>query len=89
MTEAEVTNLFTYHTPTGGQPERYEKIREKARQMAMVILENTPGCPDQTVAIRKLRETVMTANASIALEGGVPATSGPQGQMPDERRASA
>jgi len=57
-----------YHAPHGDQPERYELIRSKARELAIVIIENTPSSADQTAAIRKLRECVMTANASIALE---------------------
>ena len=64
-----IEELFTYHKPTEGQPEKYQKIRDKAKELAHVIVDNTPACADQTAAIRKLREAVMTANASIALEG--------------------
>lgn len=63
-----IDQLFTYHAPKGDQPERYERIRNAAKEFAKVVLECTPECPDQTVAIRKIREAVMTANASIALE---------------------
>ena len=65
----DVDELFTYHKPTGDQPERYEAIREAAKTFARVLLDNTPPSADQTAAIRKLRESVMTANASIALGG--------------------
>lgn len=58
---------FTYHKPFGDQPERYVKIRDKAKELALLIAELTPSCPDQTVAIRKVREAVMTANAAIAI----------------------
>lgn len=68
MTKENIDNIFSYHAPTGDQPERYNAIREKAREMAHVIVDNTPESADQTAAIRKLRECVMTANASIALE---------------------
>ncbi len=67
----DIEGIFTYHKPTEGQPEKYQKIREVAKIMAHVIVENTPACADQTAAIRKLREAVMTANASIALGGTV------------------
>ena len=63
-----LTSLFTFHPPTGDQPERYVAIRAAADVFARVILENCPGCADRAAAIRKVRETVMTANASIALE---------------------
>lgn len=69
-------DLFTYHPPTGDQPERYEAIRVKAKELAGLILEMTPGCADQSAALRKVREAVMTANAAIALE---PAEEGGEG----------
>jgi hypothetical protein len=65
-----IENLFTYHAPTGDQPERYVRIREKAKELALVIHEACPECPDRTAAMRHLREAVMTANASIATQGG-------------------
>jgi hypothetical protein len=68
MDKAQIDDIFSYHAPTGDQPERYDAIRSKARELAHVIIENTPSSADQTAAIRKLRECVMTANASIALE---------------------
>lgn len=66
MTEKDLVNLFTYHPPKGDQAERYQKIRDAAHSFAKVIVSETPPSADQTAAIRKLRETVMTANAAIA-----------------------
>jgi hypothetical protein len=68
MPEIDIDVLFSYHPPTPDQIPRYEAIRAKAKEMARVILDNTRPSADQTASIRKLRETVMTANASIALE---------------------
>lgn len=68
-TKDQVESLFTYHAPRGDQPARYERIRASAKILALVILDSTPACADQSAAIRKLRECVMTANAAIALEG--------------------
>lgn len=64
-----IDDLFTYHGPTGDQPARYDAIRTKAKELAHVIVDQTPPSADQTAAIRKLRECVMTANAAIALKG--------------------
>lgn len=64
-------NIFKYHAPKGDDPARYEAIREAGKAFAQAIIDNTPKCADQTAAIRKVREAVMTANASIALEGTV------------------
>lgn len=68
MTEAEIQNVFSYHAPKPGQPERYEAIRAAAAMLARSIVTNCPPSADRTAAIRKVREAVMTANASIALE---------------------
>lgn len=64
-----IEELFTYHSPDAEQQIRYETIRDAAKHLALVILKNTPRGADQTAAIRKLREAVMTANAAIALRG--------------------
>jgi hypothetical protein len=70
VTKEDLENWFSYHAPqNGSEIEKYTKIRDKAKEFAQVLLENTPSCPDQTVAIRKIREAVMTANASIACGG--------------------
>lgn len=66
MSSEELNNLFTYHSPKGDQVDRYSKIRYAARILAETIIENTPKSADQTAAIRKVREAMMTANAAIA-----------------------
>lgn len=65
----DLDHVFSYHEPTEDQLPKYEKLRKAAKQFAKVILETTPPCADQTAALRKIREAVMTANASIALNG--------------------
>lgn len=69
VSHEDLQNWFTYHTPTGDQLPRYDNLRNAALAFARVILENTPSCADQSAAIRKVREAVMTANASIACGG--------------------
>lgn len=64
-----IDDIFSYHPPTPDQREQYERIREGARQFARILIENTPASADQTTAVRKLREVVMIANASVALDG--------------------
>lgn len=64
--QKDIDNWFTYHPPTGNQPERYERIRHAAKALAEIISECCPESADRTAAFRKLRETVMTANLSIA-----------------------
>ena len=69
FTESLQDSIFDYHQPQFGQHEKYQALRDAAKAFARAIRANTPECPDQTAAIRKVREALMTANASIALEG--------------------
>ncbi len=64
--KSDLFNWFSYHAPMPGQNQRYELIRTEARRLAEIILENSPPSPEQTVAIRRLREAIMYANAAIA-----------------------
>lgn len=62
-------NIFMYHPPTSDDTVAYEKLRNSAKQFAQAIIDLTPASADQTAAIRKVREAVMTANSAIALKG--------------------
>lgn len=68
LTPDALDDVFRYHPPTADQARRYEALRASARDLARLILDLTPSCSDQYVAIRKVREAVMTANAAIALQ---------------------
>lgn len=59
--------LFTYHRPTSEQAERYSKLRAAALAYAELISELTPSSAEQTLAIRKVHEASMQANAAIAV----------------------
>lgn len=64
-----IENWFEYHQSNAGNIQKYMMIRQGAKVLAKIIFENTPTCADHTAALRKLREVVMTANASIACGG--------------------
>lgn len=66
----DLDNWFQYHAPRPEQQKKYEAIRNAGKELAATILENTPPGPDQTAAIRQVREACMTANQAIACEGG-------------------
>lgn len=68
MTRADIENFFTYHAPSSEQVDIMKHIRDDAKRLAFFIHEFVPECADQSAAIRKLREAVMTANAAIACE---------------------
>ncbi len=69
ITDEQLDNWFTYHAPTPEQPAQYLAIREAGKVLATVIRDNTPASADQTAAIRKVREAIMTANQGIACGG--------------------
>ena len=66
MDAQELEKRFTYHQPKGNQPEKYEVIRGRAKQLAELINDITPDSREKSVAITKLEEVVFWANASIA-----------------------
>lgn len=62
----QIANNFSYHTPKADQPARYEMIRGVARELAQVIAVNSPDSREKSLALTKLEEAVMWANAAIA-----------------------
>ena len=63
----QLENIFTYHAPKGDQTERYEKLRSKAKEFAELIESTCPLSYEKNIAIDRVRESVMWANASIAI----------------------
>ncbi|WP_418252070.1 DUF7681 family protein [Gordonibacter urolithinfaciens] len=61
-----IENAFTYHAPKEGQPQKYEAIRGKAKELAYLIDELCPDGREKSLAMTKLEECSMWANASIA-----------------------
>jgi hypothetical protein len=66
MEKSEIELRFTYHPPKEGQQERYIDIRNTAKTLACTIIALTPASREQSLAITKLEEVVMWANAAIA-----------------------
>jgi hypothetical protein len=63
---AQIENNFTYHAPKPGQAERYEQLRAKAKELALLITDLTPSSREQSLAITELETAVFWANAAIA-----------------------
>jgi hypothetical protein len=66
MDNAIIENNFKYHSPKEGQPAIYQEIRDKAKELAVLINYRVPDGREQSIAITKLEESVMWANAGIA-----------------------
>jgi hypothetical protein len=74
-TEQDIENRFTYHAPQGDQVNRYGFIRRVIRDAALSICERVPPGRERALALTKLQEASMWANAGIAC-GEEPLTSG-------------
>jgi hypothetical protein len=72
LTQADLDAIFTYHTPTGDQPQQYAMLRERAKALGELFLLLVPASAEQTLAIRHLQEAVMFANAGIAIHSPPP-----------------
>lgn len=68
-TREQIDDMMTYKAPTVEMLPKFAAVREAAIAFAQAIADNTPCCPDQSAAIRLVREARATANAAIALEG--------------------
>ncbi len=64
--KAELDKRFSYHAPKDNQPERYVRLRDKARELAELIAELSPESREQSLALTHLDQVVMFANAAIA-----------------------
>ena len=67
MKTDELEKIFTYHAPKGDQPVRYQEIRDTAKILALTIDRDCPESREKSLAITALQQTVMWANASIAI----------------------
>jgi len=66
MIDKEIEKRFTYHPPKEGQPKKYEKLRESGKELAYLITNLCPDSREKSLAMTKLEEAVMWANAAIA-----------------------
>lgn len=64
---SQIENNFSYHAPKEGQPQKYEKIRDTAKDLAYLFDELSPdNSREKSLAMTKLEEAVFWINASIA-----------------------
>ena len=65
-TQEQLDNAFKYHSPKRDQNARYESLRATAKNLAELINGYCPESREKSLAITKLEESIMWANASIA-----------------------
>jgi hypothetical protein len=61
--EDDLNERFTYHLPKPGQPDIYTALRNMGWNLAAHILEIQPNSRERSLAITKLEECIMWANA--------------------------
>lgn len=65
----DIENRFTYHNPNKEQADTFPIIREKAKELAYIFELHCPTCREYSLALTKLEEAVMWANAGISRYG--------------------
>jgi hypothetical protein len=64
---SDLENRFTYHPPKDSDTvETHEAVREELRVTAILLDELLPDSREKSIAITKLEEALMWANAAIA-----------------------
>lgn len=63
----DINSAFVYHKPNKDQTARHIELRANAKLFAELIDRSCPPSSERTLALRKLQECVMWANASIAI----------------------
>ena len=64
--KAKIENDYTYHAPKGDQLPRYAQLRDKGKELALLIAELTPESSEQDFSLNLLNLAVMSANSAIA-----------------------
>lgn len=67
MTKQDIVKTFSYHAPHGDQVDRYSQLRVQARELAIMMLELCPDSREKALALTNLQQSIMWANASIAI----------------------
>ena len=62
----DINKRFTYHAPKADQIPRYGRIRAAGKELADKIHSACPRSREMSVALTKLEEAIMWANAAIA-----------------------
>lgn len=66
-TDPDIEKRFAYHSPKGKE-QRFQTLRNEAKHLANTIKKQCPDSRERSLALTKLEEVVMWANASIARE---------------------
>jgi hypothetical protein len=65
-TQEYLDKSFVYHAPKDDQPERYQALRDKARELAFLVIHSCPPSRETSLALTNLEQAMFWANAAIA-----------------------
>jgi hypothetical protein len=69
MKKSELENNFKYHAPSPEQIPIYQELRTRCGELAQYINDVVPDSREKSLAVTKLEEVVMWANAGVARNG--------------------
>ena len=62
----DLSRIFSYHSPSEKQIPKYQRIRDTGYEFAVYLKNNCPKSVEADIALQKIEEAVMWANAAIA-----------------------
>lgn len=66
--QQQMLDKWHYTKPSISQPERFQMINNATRELAKLIMENTPEGRHQSLSLTHLEDVRMRANAAIVLD---------------------
>lgn len=66
MRDHDLMVMFTHHPPKGDQPQRYERLRAAAGELAQMYRDAAPQCRELDRAVEAVDDSVKHVNAAIA-----------------------
>jgi len=64
--KARIKHIFTFHPAKPEQQAIYAEARNKAADLALFFVENSPESPELTEALKKIEEAIMHFNAGVS-----------------------
>lgn len=71
-TAEEINNAFSFHPATDKTGPMHDDVRSSVRDLALTWHATLPSCPETTLALRHLQQSMMFANAAIATHTPAP-----------------
>lgn len=67
LARRDVAERFRFHPATPATGPKHEEVREQHRTLALWVLANLPNSRERALALTALQESMMWANAAIAI----------------------